>query len=101
MILAAGCATQPAPAHPANAPPPVVDTEAPAPVVAETLPIVETQPEVAPPEVEAEAPEAPEVAAVDEGSKDPFDSETVDNNREGKHIMKRALMMPKDDPPTK
>jgi hypothetical protein len=71
----------------------VVHTEAESapPVVADTLPVVA-----------AEAPDAPEpskVAEVEEGTSDPFDSDTVDDNREGKHIMKRALMMPKADPP--
>lgn len=75
-------------------------------MVVDSLPVVTPPPAptetMAPPAEPAPA----ETAAVEPGStrdgraSDPFVSDTVDNNREGKHIMERALRVPEADPPS-
>jgi hypothetical protein len=109
-----GCGPPPATAPPVAAPP-VAETAAP-------LPLVHDEPVDAPP-IEASAPRGQASAnepgahapntepsadgAIDEpderpdapiGSRDPFNSDVVDDNREGKHIIERALRPPEPEP---
>ena len=94
----------------------VVDTEAPLPpstptshpaATATPVPRAAVQPGgTAPPPSERPAavadvsPRAPEPPAGDEDTKDPFNSQSVDDNREGTYIIERALTMPVPDPPS-
>jgi hypothetical protein len=43
---------------------------------------------------------APESTDGDEDTKDPFNSQSVDENREGTYIIERVLTMPVPDPPS-
>lgn len=112
LAVAAGC-SRPLPPETPPAPPAPADT--PELVIVENLPIepdVTEAPDVQPEESPSDTPpsasedssapdDTAETAAIaedDEGSKDPFNSDSVDKNREGKYILKRSLMTPKRDP---
>ena len=92
-------------------PPPLPPPAPPAPtiILVENLPVrdeaVAPDPDPdtkgeAPPEEATPAPAVPvEEPSAPAPRKDPFNSTTVDDNREGKHIIERALTLPATDAP--
>jgi len=89
-----------------QAPPPAsaveVDTEAPLPPEPPPDPAPPPAPEpVVTPPTPMPAVDPPFAPGSPDVDRDPFRSDSVDDNREGEHILDRALSPPKADPPRK